>query len=165
MRRVRLLREKLERAKRWKKRKAAVVKVIERTVVKLGGDQLAGVARRIGEAFRDKGPVTSEEVPLLWDYRQGNSTRKTLKKGAAGKETEDERKDDDKRRGKGKGRHEEEEETRKEMPKKREEKEAKREKKDEEKRRKREEEKSRTAEEAQIRSEMRQRVSLAQIFF
>lgn len=165
MRRVRFLREKLEKAKKWKKGKAAVGKAIERTVVKLGGDQFAGVATRIGDAFRDKGPVTSEEVPLLWDYPQGNSTRKKLKKGAAGKETEDERKDNDKRRERGKGRREEKEETRKEIPKKREEKEAKREKKDEEKGRKREEEKNEKAAEAQIRSEMRQRVSLAQIFF
>lgn len=151
MRQARFLREKLEKAKMREKRKAAVGKAIERTVAKMGGDKLAGVARRIGEAFGDKGHVTEEETPLLWNYHQGDSTKEKLKKDAAGKKTEDERKDGDKRRGKGKGR--------------REEKEAKRERKDEEKRRKREEEKDRKAEEAQIRSEMRQRVSLAQIFF
>lgn len=157
MRQVQVLREKLEREERREERKAAVAKVIKGAVEKMGGGKVARMARRIGEAARDKGLVTSEEAPLLWNYRRGDGTREKLKKGKAGKKTEDERKKDDEKRKEKKRENEDKGE-------KCEEKEAEKEKKDEEKKRKKEE-KSRKAEEARTRREMRQRVSLAQIYF
>lgn len=132
MRQIRVLREKIEKAERREERNAAVVKVIKLAINMMGGDKVARMARRVGEALRDKEPVTSEEAPLLWNYRKENGRGK-LKKCNAGKKTEEERKKDSKKR--------------------------------EDKKRKRDEEKSRRAEEAQVRKEMRQRTSLAQVYF